>query len=652
MLKKVWFYDVEVYPNFFCVTFKCRDTGKVRYFSLYEVKGVGYTYIKSDLFYLDIFIKNEVCGLIGFNCINYDYPILHFILTFSVTNYLLYQKSQEIVNSDFPAVRKPLIPQLDLYKIWHFDNKNKATSLKYVEAGIRFHNVEDLPYEFNKELSIVEILEVASYNLNDVNATEAFYKITIGETDNILYKGDNKIQLRKDIQKEFGINCLNYNDVKIGEEINKKFYLEKSGKKWWDIKNSCTEREWINIKDLIPKHISFKSDVLRGFLEEIRDKSFMPHQDFERIINFAGNNFVIAKGGIHSEDNPGIFECQDNEYIRDIDVGSQYPKTIINQVIYPAHLGPEFLEVYERVYNLRMEVKKTKPSVAAALKLSLNGGGYGKFGSDKSWMKDELAMFKVTFCCQLSILMLIEDLFLNGITILSANTDGVVTRYDKFKHELVNSILSNWEKVNDCVLESTYYKKYIRRDINNYITLKEDGKCKFKGCFEIDKELHKDPSQRIVAIALKEYFINNIPVEDIIINHKDIFDFCCIDKKKGEAKLESWYYDSYGNKYVQKLGKVVRYYVSNKGFQLMKILPPLEKNTITKTEIHRQKVDKNQVNLFDFVEDCQVIKNRETNLKKNQYCTIFNKYQFQEKYDINYEYYINECNKIIKQIIK
>ncbi len=659
MIKKVWFYDIEQFKNFHCAIFKCRDSDDRREFVLFDDRNDYIAYIN--------FLDNEVAGLIGFNCINYDYPMLHYLKSFAnwfddsdKMNDLLYAKSQEIIKSDFPAIKKPLIPQLDLYKIWHFDNKNKATSLKYVEAAIRFHNVEDMPIAFDYIVKLEDVQSILDYNQNDVDATEAFYNITIGKTDNVLYKGEDKIQIRKDIQKEFGIDCLNYNDVKMGEEINKKYYLEATGKKWWDVKNSSTKRDWISIKDLIPSHIKFNSDVLKEFLEDIRAKSFNIFEGkknkFQRIIKYADNSFVIAKGGIHSEDEPGLFECQSNEYIRDIDVGSQYPATIINQSIYPAHLGPEFLWVYKKVYELRIAVKKTKESVAKVLKLALNGGGYGKFGAKKSWMQDELAMYKVTFCCQLSILMLIEDLYSNGITILSANTDGVVTRYDKSKHEIANSVIANWEKVNNCILESTYYKKYIRRDINNYITLKDDGKCKFKGVFEIDKELHKDPSQRIVAMALRDYFIDGISPDISISSAANdpnrIFDFCCVDKKKGDAKLQSWTYDINGNKNIEKLGKVVRYYISNKGSQLMKILPPLAKNTITKTEIHKQKVDKAQTNLFDFVEDVQVIKNRESNLKKNKYCTVFNRYIKQDSYDINVDYYIEECNKIIKQIIK
>lgn len=652
-MKKVWIYDIEQFPNFHCATFKDRDSDNIKKFVLFQDKDDRVKYYR--------FLSDEVLGLIGFNCLNYDYPMLyyllsnyHYFLRFNCNeiNDLLYKESQRLISCDFPSIKPKdvFIPQLDLYRIWHFDNKNKATSLKYVEAGIRFHNVEDMPFPFDYIVKSEDIESILSYNDNDVNATEAFYKITIGDTDNILYKGDNKIQLRKDIQKEFGINCINYNDVKIGEEINKKYYLEKSGKKWWDIKNSETKRDWINIKDLIPNHINFKSEVLRDFLEEIKDKSFMPHQKFEREINFANCIFDFQKGGLHSRDLPRIIESKDDEILCELDVASMYPAIIITQGIYPAHLGPEFLEVYKKVFDLRVASKKTNKSVAAALKLALNGGSFGKFGSEKSWMKDDLALNKVTFCGQLCLLMLIEELFLNGFQIISANTDGVVFKYLKKDQEIVNNVIDWWQNITKLSLEQTNYKKYICRDVNNYIVLKEDGKIKYKGCFEIDKELHKDSSQRIVAMALKEYFIMGIDVNDYIINTKDIFDFCCVDKKKGEAKLESWTYDKNGNKNIQKLGKVVRYYVSNKGSQLMKILPPLEKNTITKTEIHKQKVDKNQVNLFDFVEDCVVIKNRESNLKKGQYCTVFNKYQSQEKYNINYDYYIEEALKIIKQI--
>ena len=66
-------------------------------------------------------------------------------------------------------------------------------------------------------------------------------------------------------------------------------------------------------------------------------------------------------------------------------------------------------------------------------------------------------------------------------------------------------------------------------DVSTYIAVYEDGSIKHKSDFEIDKELHKNPSMRIVPIALEKYFVEGIPVEETIKNHKDIFDFCLMN---------------------------------------------------------------------------------------------------------------------------
>ena len=64
-----------------------------------------------------------------------------------------------------------------------------------------------------------------------------------------------------------------------------------------------------------------------------------------------------------------------------------------------------------------------------------------------------------------------------------------------------------------------------KKDVNNYISVYDDSTLekehvKLKGCFEIDKEYHKDPSMRIVPIALKEYFVNRVKteIEDVTVN--------------------------------------------------------------------------------------------------------------------------------------
>ena len=168
------------------------------------------------------------------------------------------------------------------------------------------------------------------------------------------------------------------------------------------------------------------------------------------------------------------------------------------------------------------------------------------------------------------------------------------------------------------MLEYSYYKMMAIVDVSTYIAVYEDGSIKHKSDFEIDKELHKNPSMRIVPIALEKYFVEGIPVEETIKNHKDIFDFCLMTRCPKKFDLY-YYYMKDGQIHKDKLSKTTRYYASKKGGTLFKI------NNETQGK---------------------------TGVLIGQYVTLFNKYHELpfEEYDIDYNFYINECNKIIDKI--
>ena len=84
MEKKLYVFDLETYPNFFLAVFKCIITGKYNYFEISDRK--------SDQINLKKFLNEQVKGLIGFNNLNFDYPVLH--NTILKTNKLL--TAQEI----------------------------------------------------------------------------------------------------------------------------------------------------------------------------------------------------------------------------------------------------------------------------------------------------------------------------------------------------------------------------------------------------------------------------------------------------------------------------------------------------------------------------------------------------------------------------
>lgn len=386
-MKQVYVYDVETFFNFHSCTFLNRDNpSEIKQFVIHNSRNDFNEYIK--------FLEEEVSGLIGFNNINYDYPILHYLLTTKNVNdkfitYRLYQKSQEIINSERSSIPfwKVLIPQLDLYRIWHFDNKAKRTSLKAVEIAINYENVIDLPFKPDHTVEEYEIEQILKYNLNDVLATYEFYKITIGDTELPLYKGKDKLQLRKDIQEEFGIDCLNYNDVKIGDSINKVNYLKATNKEWKDIKDINTKRYVIHAKDCIPSHISFNSTILKEFLYRLEHIDISGTKgEFAESVIYKGVKLNFAQGGLHSEDRARKIVPNENELLIDRDCASMYPTFIINTGLYPEHLGIEWLNGYIWTKDKRIDAKhlykqsknKKFESIAETYKLALNGGGLTK----------------------------------------------------------------------------------------------------------------------------------------------------------------------------------------------------------------------------------------------------------------------------------
>lgn len=696
-MKRIWVYDIEVLSNCHTATFLALDNQEVRQFVIHKSRNDFSEYIK--------FLQTEISGLIGFNNINYDYPVIHYLLNQqfifddillgkvcksdgsplstidsinTITNFI-YKKSNEVIDSDWSSIPewKTIIPQLDLYRIWHFDNKAKHTSLKAVEIAIDLPNVADMPFETSHYVEDNEVQQILDYNLNDVLATYEFYKITIGDTDNPLYKGKDKLQLRRDIQAEFGINCINYNDVKIGDEINKLNYLKATGKKWEDIKNKNTVREIIHIKDCIPSFIKFESEQLQQFLESLKTKELLGTKgEFSEELVYKDLTLKFAQGGLHSVDKPRIVIPNENEILEDRDCASMYPTSIINFGLYPEHLGLEWLNGYIWTKDKRIEAKhlskdnKKYEAIAESYKLALNGGGFGKTGEANSWQGDPLVTMKVTIGNQLMLLMLIEKYLNNDIQVISVNTDGIVALYNKDLQHKILEIDKWWEDITKHTLEYTPYKLFVQTSVNDYITVKTDGKVKYKGDYEIDREIHKNNSMRIVAMALKEYFINNIPVEETILNHTNIYHFCKRVKTTKGWWLEERFYDEepiipiFNNKDEQiefvkeygwiESGNLFTKEEMDKGIRLSTALNQSIEE-LKKTYQISNKLSKNvryyvSTNGNTFIKCCE--DGRETSVEKGYLSTVFNRYveKPMSEYNINYDYYINECNKIIKKI--
>lgn len=577
---------------------------------------------------------------VGFNNISYDYPLEHHFLRHFKCEYglysglevsqRLYEKSQYIIEQEFTAIsdKNVLIQQIDLYRIWHYNNKARLCSLKDLEVCMRMSNVEEMPIHHSTWCKEGDEECILSYNKNDVYATYLFFLTTIGKTEYPLYKGKDKLKLRQEIKKKFNVDVLNLGDVPMGEALMLNLYSRNTGIPIYKLKNSggTPRPNGIHLKDCIPYWCKIESKEFNEFLEKIKHLTIKGTKgEFQQSIYFHNYRFDFGLGGSHGCADPRIWDSNEEWVIADYDVGSLYPSISKSLGLYPEHLGKVFNEQYVKFIEDRLK-EKHKPKnerdnvLIEGYKLILNGT-YGKSNEDKSFLYDPLYTFKTTIAGQIFICMWAERWVkvCPELKFIQTNTDGqtiYVPRKDIDKIRKVNEQLT---KETGLTIEETIYSKMCCRDVNNYIAVYEDSTrenehIKLKGDYEIYKEYHKDPSARIVPLAVKNYFVYGTPIIDTIKNCKDIFDFCL--RLKVNSKSDAMF-KTIGDNFTTneiKLGRTTRYYISNNGGTLYK-------------KFHDGRI---------------------TNVNVGYSSTLFNKYQEKpiKDYNINYRFYIAEANKL------
>jgi hypothetical protein len=632
---KVLIYDIETLQEFFLVSIYDVDTKD--YYEFQVNKNVNQ--LGGLIRFID---SHKDYYWVGYNNLRFDSQVIEWVLI-NHENWeelgalevcaKIAQKAADVIHdanyevlpefSEFKLSTK----QIDLFKINHFDNKNRRVSLKRLQFEMDLENIEEMPIHHTKSnLTDDDIQLIRDYCRNDIMSTYEFYKVTIGECNHPLYKGNNQIQLRLDIQQEFGIPCLNYSDSKIGDEMIKKYYCEEKNIQMKNLPKKGLFRKPFTLKSCIADYVEFETRELNEFLKRIKKQKLSLQDDFKEQLQFYGNTYTFAKGGLHTENGPKIFEADEDHLIVDWDVSSYYPAIIINNGRYPGHLGKEFLSGYKKMFEKRLELKplakkdKRIKGIVGALKLAVNSV-YGKSSDMQSWMYDRMLTMFTTITGELSLLMLIEKYELAGINVISANTDGVTILVKKSLTDKMDEINKWWMDVTQYELERTDYQKIIFSTVNDYLAIKTDGDVKKKGDFLTDFELHKNKSARIVPIALEHFYVHGVPVEDTIKCHRNIFDFCLRQKASKDFHYEG--IDRSTGK-TTTYNKLIRYYISKSGEKLLKVKNP---------DCTTNAADVSQVEAGDWV---------------MHVCNHLTKDHPLD--NINYDYYIERANKIIHKI--
>jgi hypothetical protein len=659
-------YDCETFPNVFTIGFLHPLTRQKWFFEI--------SHRRNDTQLLCTFLEKLAqnnCRLVGYNNIGFDYPVLHFIYknrSVCITAADIYEKAMSIINSHGPAKFAHMVwesdwvvNQVDLYKIHHFDNVSKATSLKILEFNMRMKSIEDLPFPVGTVLTDTQIDVLVSYMWHDIEATDMFADRT-----------KPQIAMRERLSAEFNVNMMNMSDVKIGETILIT-EMEKHGVSCYErvgnrkVKRQ-TKRESVALNDVILPYTVFERVEFQNILDYFRSKVITETKGVFKglVATIDGLDYYFGTGGIHASVESQVIHSDDRYQIVDVDVASFYPNLGIKNHLYPAHLGQEFCDAYLGVYHTRKTYPKKTPE-NEAFKLALNGA-YGGSNNEYSPFFDPQYTMSITINGQLSLCMLVEQLIkVPGLRMIQANTDGVTYICPREYLDHTRNVCRWWEGVTQLELEEALYNRMFIRDVNSYIAEGVDGSLKRIGAYAHvtaedkpgTRELpyHKDWSARVVALAAESALVHGTDIREFVTNHGDIFDFFLRTKVPRNSSLE------WGGEVVS---NIVRYYISTEGRPLEKVMPPSGplgeyKRANKLTDAYFDSV---MAEIGPGVWDERVhTKNKSTYDERRgavnagwkvQLCNDLMHHRPQDHYhynDLNHEWYIKEAEKLVKPLL-
>lgn len=442
------------------------------------------------------------------------------------------------------------------------------------------------------------------------------------------------IRLRYSASAKYGINFLSSSRSNMADKLVVKYYSQLTGLQYKDFKDLKTNRTLISFKKVVFDYIKFKTPELQTFLEDVINTKIYhtTKAEFCKTVNFYGTTYTIAAGGIHSVDPPrSLISSPEGpngfKYIH-WDISSFYPSVMIENGICPAHINKSvFIKLLKEWRDTRVTAKHAGDKITAeTLKIVINSI-YGKLGFELAFLCDRLAQMQVTINGQLMILMIIEELELNGIHCVSANTDGIVVKLYNNKIDDFNHITTEWCEYTGLGADSEEYERYVNRDINCYMVRETNGKVSYKGSMNPKMyivDLQKGYNMPIVATAISEYLLNNVPVMDTLTKATNILDFCKTQNINSSYELQFTHVKQ-GVLIHDAMQRNSRFYISNSGGVLEKVRPSPK---------------------IEGKED-------RSRLTVGHYCTPLNSFDDKpiSERNIDYAYYYKEAMKIINPIM-
>lgn len=566
-------FDSECYRNYWSIAFRDEATGSIRRFERTPEQELDIRGVQS-------FIRQ--CRWVGFNSNNYDLPMLALALT-GASCAKLKEASDKIILTDLRSwqfldiynLRLPRMDHIDLMEV--SPGSPQKPSLKMYAGRMHSLTMRDLPFDPDRTLSPEDIDVLRSYHVNDLIVTSE-----------MLAELQPALDLRAQISDMYGIDLRSKSDAQMAEAIIK-FEVERTTRR--KVAKPVVQAKVFRYN--MPSWARFDSQQMQHIADLVRSTKFvvgydgvvrMPQELSDMKVQIGNSTYRMGIGGLHSSESCVTHYADDKYEIRDSDCTSYYPNIILTTGLAPESLGNAFTHIYRGILDSRVAAKKRAGELkeqiaeleksggsaelnrlkgewinaeteAGAKKLSANGT-YGKLGSPYSFLYAPDLMIQTTITGQLALLMLIERLEFWGFSVISANTDGIVTKIQREAAHIYDFVCKEWEADTGFTLEYTHYKAVHSRDVNSYVAISTNGKVKLKGAFSPAGPgqsnaagLKKNPQCEIAIEAAVAFLKAGTPVLDTILSCRDVRKFVAVRRVNGGALKDG-----------ELVGKVIRFY--------------------------------------------------------------------------------------------
>lgn len=563
-------FDVECYRNYFLVKFLDFASGRVAHVAMHAD-----TYLNTE----ELRRLMTTSKLFGFNSRGYDMLMIRLAMTGATcddlkeaSDLIIQKKTRARDFENIYGLRRewqefPNMDHVDLMEV----APGVGVSLKMYAGRMGYKRMQDLPYDPSAILTGAMKAAVSTYCDNDLGVTM--------EMRNQLRE---RLEMRETLSARYNVDLRSKSDAQMAESVLRASLDFKPDER--------VVPHGYRFKYDVPENVQFVTPTMQAVLQTVRDAEFVVYdtdqlraEDYDdetgeaedgatraetpkgvvfkdkdgatiksgvklpesikgTVIQFGHSQYKLGIGGLHSqEDKSSHFTIPGKWTISDHDVVSYYPSLILGRGMYPAQIGPVFLTIYGNAKEERLAAKAAgQETLQQGLKIFLNGT-FGKlFSKYFVGYAPELGI-AVTLTGQLYLLMLIERLELAGISVVSANTDGIVIRTPVGREWMRDQILSWWEKQTKLETEASFYDAIYMCNVNNYFAVVTgSGKVKRKGLFAKYGMLNnKHPDMQVSADAVIDYLTRGVPMEQTVRECTNLQDFIVVRQVRGGGAIAS-----------------------------------------------------------------------------------------------------------------